>query len=373
MVHNILITGSTGKQGTALIRALLKPRERVESRTRESSEARSDEKAQHEAAAVTPAGTSRQQQGDKEYHIYALTRNISSATAQKLLSTYGESISLVQGNLDDAGSIEQVFRDRRESDGVGFWGVFAVLAFPGLGVAADGEEKQGKMLADMSLKYGVQAFIYSSSLRAGPKHEHDQKLSSLAKARIEQHCMELGKKGLPWIILRPSFFLENFDGLIGAISVSVLRTGLKPETAISMVGSEDIGKVAAGIFLDHSKHIHKVFVLCSDCLTMGQVEEAHKRALGHAIPAIPNMLASLIIRANGATQDLINNLEHVHVSRINGHYPELTREIQLSNEVFPMRSYHDWLLREKDDAISNADMGKEWNGVSIIKLLTGRL
>ncbi|RDW62310.1 hypothetical protein BP6252_11743 [Coleophoma cylindrospora] len=352
MVHNILVTGSTGKQGTALIRALLKPRGKVESMTRESFEAPSDEKAQHEAAAITAADTIREQQGDKEYHIYALTRDISSATAQKLLNTYGESISLVPGDLDDAESIEQVFRDRRESDGVGFWGVFAVLAFPGLGVAADGEEKQGKMLADMSLKYGVQAFVYSSSLRAGPKHEHELKLSNLAKARIEQHCMELGKEGLPWIILRPSFFIENFDGLIGAISVSVLRTGLKPETAISMVGSEDIGNVAAGIFL---------------------VEEAHKRALGHAIPAIPNLLASLIIRANGATQDLINNLEHVHVSRIKGHYPELTQEIQLSNEVFPMRSYHDWLLREKDDAFSNADTGKEWNGVSIMKLLTGRL
>lgn len=29
--------------------------------------------------------------------------------------------------------------------------------------------------------------------------------------------------------------MENFDDLIGAISVVVLRTGLKPQTAISMV------------------------------------------------------------------------------------------------------------------------------------------
>lgn len=55
---------------------------------------------------------------------------------------------------------------------------------------------------------------------------------------------------------------------------------------------------------DHSKYTHKVFVLSSDCLTMSQIEEAHKRASGWVIPAILNPLASLLIRANGATQDL---------------------------------------------------------------------
>lgn len=54
------------------------------------------------------------------------------------------------------------------------------------------------MLADMALKYGVSAYIYSSSARAGPKYEGELKLSPLAKSHVEQYCKSLGERGLPW-------------------------------------------------------------------------------------------------------------------------------------------------------------------------------
>lgn len=108
----------------------------------------------------------------------------------------------------------------------GFWGVFVVLQFPGLGVDASGEEKQGKvcllfslsvyelcecsikmilnvmhetqMIADLSHKYGVESFIYSSAMRLGEKYEKDLKYSAGAKVKIEEHVMGLGEKGLGW-------------------------------------------------------------------------------------------------------------------------------------------------------------------------------
>lgn len=54
------------------------------------------------------------------------------------------------------------------------------------------------MLADIAFQYRVQSFIYSSSFRAGELHEAKLILSGKAKANIEQHCMELGQRGLPW-------------------------------------------------------------------------------------------------------------------------------------------------------------------------------
>ena len=73
-------------------------------------------------------------------------------------------------------------------------------------------------------------------------------------------------------IIRPGFFMENFDGFIGAIAVSGMRAGLGKDTTINLVvslihtsdgsgpivvrfprdanslkASEDIGRVAAGV------------------------------------------------------------------------------------------------------------------------------
>lgn len=53
-------------------------------------------------------------------------------------------------------------------------------------------------MADIALQFGVQAFIYSSAMRLGEKYERDLKYSAKAKAKIEEHCMLLGEKGLPW-------------------------------------------------------------------------------------------------------------------------------------------------------------------------------
>ncbi len=56
-----------------------------------------------------------------------------------------------------------------------------------------------QMLADLAVQFGVQAFIYSSAMRFGPKYEDELKLSNRAKSNIELHCMGLGEKGLPWM------------------------------------------------------------------------------------------------------------------------------------------------------------------------------
>ncbi|KAE8444449.1 hypothetical protein EG329_000540 [Mollisiaceae sp. DMI_Dod_QoI] len=274
MRRNILVTGATGKQGQALIRALLSP-----------------------ASASKAEGAPEPHQ----YHIYALTRKTSSAAAQHLASL-GENITVVEGDLDNPDSVVKIFEDARADGGI--WGVFAVLAFPGLGAEADGEERQGKMLADLALQYQVQAFVYSSSFRAGEIHEADLKLSGKAKSNIERYCQELGQKGLPWTILRPGFFLENFDDFIGSISASVMKKGLKPDTEVAFIASEDIGKVAAGVFRNNERFRYKILAVIGEFATMDQLFEAHKQATGKPMPAIPSGFGWLILKMNKATQEL---------------------------------------------------------------------
>jgi uncharacterized protein YbjT (DUF2867 family) len=113
----ILIAGATGRQGRAVISSLLS----------------------------TDAAIQR-------YRILAVTRNTASDASKALSSLSselesGSQLSLIKGDLDDPTSIRKIFE---EAEG-GIWGVFAVLAFPGLGANADGEEKQGIVSDDKCL------------------------------------------------------------------------------------------------------------------------------------------------------------------------------------------------------------------------------
>jgi uncharacterized protein YbjT (DUF2867 family) len=120
-LKTVIVTGATGKQGSACVRALLS---RVE----------------------PESGTDR-------YHVFALTRDASSPAAKKLTETEteeetdaGHEVTLVQGDLDDAKRTREVFEEVRASSEEGkIWGVFAVLAYPGLGKDTSGEERQGRV------------------------------------------------------------------------------------------------------------------------------------------------------------------------------------------------------------------------------------
>ena len=111
MVRKILVIGATGKQGGAFIRAAVQS---------------SDENT-------------------KDIQVIALTRKASSPSAKAISGL--ERVQVVEANLDKPDTVRQVFHDAAQSDG-GLWGVFVVLAFPGLGADATGEEKQGKVCCD---------------------------------------------------------------------------------------------------------------------------------------------------------------------------------------------------------------------------------
>ncbi|CZT45187.1 uncharacterized protein RSE6_05475 [Rhynchosporium secalis] len=340
MRRNILVTGATGKQGLALIKALLP--------TTETS---------------SPVGEIQAEQ--HTYHIYALTRNITSPAAQHLSSS-SQNLTVVEGNLDQPDSIRKLFNDAKGDGGI--WGVFAVLAFPGLGAEADGEERQGKMLADIALEFNVGCFVYSSAGRSGPEYEDRLTLSRLAKRNVERYCVELGERGLKWTILRPGFFVENFGGFIGRITASVLKSGLDADTTVGLIATEDIGNVAASVFRDHEKYRSKFLLVIAEFVTMDQMYASYQRAKGKPMPSIPWVFGKLLLKFNKATQELMEDIKGSHHARTSGQYPSSVAERELALEAYKMKSYEEWLAAGKD--------GKEnqpgWNQVSLAKLLTGK-
>lgn len=122
--RNILITGATGKQGGAVVNAVL--------------------------ANPLPF----------DYHILALTRKSTSASARALASN--PKITVVEGSLNDCGSIFT------RAGGVGaVWGVFCVTIPSFKKEVEDGEVKQGKDLVDAAVAHDVKHFVYTSVDRGG--------------------------------------------------------------------------------------------------------------------------------------------------------------------------------------------------------------
>ncbi|KAJ7213121.1 hypothetical protein GGX14DRAFT_361153 [Mycena pura] len=334
--RNILVTGATGHQGQALIRAL--------------SEA-------------TP--------GDADFHCLALTRNVASPAAQHLASAHAALLTLVQGDLGTPESVRTIFEDAKQG-GAPIWGVFCVLAYPGLGANADGEREQGKALADVALEYGVSSFVYSSSERAGENYD-DTALdeSHRAKAAVERHIKELGTKGLPWTILRPGFFMENYDGFLGSITVGILKRGLKPTTTNHMVAVDDIGIVAAAVFKNPDKFASQILVISGEVTTMSEQEEAYKKATGRALPSIPGLFAGALIALNTHARGLLADLERKHEARETGLCPEFQDQAAAAKLAHPeMMTLQAWAERRGGQS---GEQKGNWNEVSLFRLITGRL
>lgn len=110
--RKILVVGATGKQGSAFIRA-----------------------------AITANGSVA---SDHSFRLIALTRRVASSAAREL-TVLGDNIIVVSADLNDASSVRKVFEGEKAKPEGGIWGVFIVLAFPGLGADASGEEAQGKV------------------------------------------------------------------------------------------------------------------------------------------------------------------------------------------------------------------------------------
>jgi len=208
----ILVMGATGQQGGAVARALLA----------------------------------------EGYRVRAMTRNPDSDRARELADLGAE---IVQGDFD----AEESLRSALE----GIWGAFAVQNTWEAGVV--GEEEQGKRVARVAKQAGVQHFVYTSvgSADEGTGIPHFDN-----KYRVEQTIRELG---LPsFTIIRPVFFMDNLltPWFKPALDEGNLAVGIKPDTRLQMIATEDIGRYGVLAFERHEELNGKAIDIAGDELSM---------------------------------------------------------------------------------------------------------
>ncbi|MEV0105022.1 NmrA/HSCARG family protein [Nocardia sp. NPDC050799] len=267
----VLVTGATGRQGGATVRAL--------------------------RAAGIP--------------VRALVRDPSTPRAAAVAALGAE---LVTGDLDDRDSVTRAARGVRS--------VFSVQMPPLTAAGFDfaGELSQATNLVEAASAAGVEQFVHSSVTGAGQHAEtpgwSEGRWSAVApsldtKAEIQNRVRIAAFPR--WTILKPGFFMENFLPSMAFLFPRGIEGGLvsvlKPQTRLSLVAVDDIGRAAAAAVAD-PKRFHRVELeLASDHLSMTEIAGTLSSALGRPLAA-PDMTEEQAAAAGmppmGATHEFLN-------------------------------------------------------------------
>lgn len=201
------------------------------------------------------------------WEVRALTRDPNKPAAQALLSAGAE---LVAGDMDSPSELEVAFK--------GAYGVFSVQNFWLPGVGFDGEIRQGKNVADAAKAAGVRHLVYSS---VGAAHRGMGQKHFESKWNIEQHIQSLD---IPFTILRPAAFFENFNWERAAISNGTFNAmGLHPEKERQMIAVEDVAVFVGLAFANPDEYLGKTIELAGDALTESQLADTFAKVIGRPV------------------------------------------------------------------------------------------
>src|ERR1700704_1611157 len=206
----VLVEGATGKQGGHLVRELL----------------------------------------ERGHSVRALTRKPESPAAAALAEL---GVTIVPGNFDDEGSLERAAR--------GVDTVFAMSTpFEG---GSKTETLEGINILRAAARVRVKHFVYSSVAGAdratGIPHFD-------SKFEVEK---EIRRSGVPFTIIAPVFFMENFlaDWMAAGIAKGSISMALPATRRLQQVAVADIAQFAALVIERRESFLGKRIDIASDELT----------------------------------------------------------------------------------------------------------
>ncbi len=228
----------------------------------------------HSEKIIAVAGATGQQGGSVARHLLAagwkvraLTRDPHKPAAQALA---GAGAEVVPGDMDSPDELQAAFR--------GAYGVFSVQNFWLPEVGAEGEVRQGKNVAEAAKAAGVRHFVYSS---VGAAHRGMGQAHFASKWEIEQYVQSLG---LPYTILRPVAFMDNYNWQRAAITNGMFTGfGLRPEKGIQLIAADDIGAFVALAFDDPQAYLGRTIELAGDELTEPQIADTLAKVIGRPV------------------------------------------------------------------------------------------
>jgi len=242
--------------------------------------------------------------------VYGLTRDATSKKAQALAD---RGVVVVEGDLNHRQSLQDIMTDVDA--------VFAVTNYFTAGF--DGEIRQGGTIARIAAENDIDHFVYSSIGGAdrSKKIEH-----FVSKHCVEQHIANLD---LPVTVLRPVYFMHNFERRADDIQNGTLAMPLKKGASLQMLDVADYGTVVARVLTAPEKFVGETIEVASDEKTLEGMATTFTNVLGtdvdpvHVVPEdargrLPEHLATMYewLNSDGYAAD-IDSLETVFGTELN--------------------------------------------------------
>lgn len=222
-MKKILVIGATGKQGYAVVQALL----------------------------------------EKEYSVRAFTRNKDN---ERLNALDSERLEIFEGDLNSEEDL------RRAMNGVD--GVYSVQPINRDDVQV--ELQQGRNIINSAVAQDIEHIVYSTAGgvnrdRTGPHFE--------VLAQLEN---ELAESGLNYTLVKPSFFMDNFLRIVQYEDNHLyIPEFITPDIPFAMISTRDIARIAVHVF-EHPQQLNGCSLeIASDELTLNQVVETFEQETGY--------------------------------------------------------------------------------------------
>ncbi|OAL03451.1 NmrA-like family protein [Phaeosphaeriaceae sp. SRC1lsM3a] len=268
MAFTILVTGATGKQGGATVRALI----------------------------------------DSDVEILALTRDVNSASAKRLKGL-SPKVKLLQGDLNN---IPAIFTQARALTNNSISGVFSVQVPASNKSDPSIEECQGRGLIDAAISNHVRLFVYSSVDRGGSQAANTPTNvpSWATKHRIEQYLRTRAKtSGMQYTILRPTSYMELLsDDLPGRIFATMWKNNFDNQR-MHLIAVRDIGYFAAQAFLSPYRFAGIEMSLVGDELTFAEANVLFHDTVGKPLPTANSLLVSTFLKFSKSSRVMFESVK----------------------------------------------------------------
>lgn len=215
-------------------------------------------------ATGTQGGAVARELNARGYHVRGLTRNPDSERARAMTAL---GIEMVQGDFDDAASLDRAF--------AGAYGAFSVQQYRGVGV--DGEIRQGKAFADAAKRAGVQHFVYTSVAKATLNTGVPQFESKLL---LENYIRSLD---IPFTIIRPASFMATFEPWLEDAENGRVSGPLPASLERVFIAPQDIGRFVAEAFDHPEEWLGRAEAIAGQKISYGEVAASMGRVLGRPV------------------------------------------------------------------------------------------
>ncbi|MBB6647614.1 NmrA/HSCARG family protein [Halobellus ruber] len=202
------------------------------------------------------------------FEVSGLTRDATSDAARALEA---RGVTIIEGDLDDPETLREPVADADA--------VFAVTNFWTQGY--DAQVRQGKNVADVASEVGVDQFVLSGV----GSHDQDTGIPHFDSAgEIDAHIRDLD---LPWTILKPVFFMENFEAFAeDIVDDGQVALPLAEGVDLQMVTNDDLGHAAAIALADPEEYVGESIDVAGDERSLEETAEILTAVTGREVEAV---------------------------------------------------------------------------------------